>query len=149
VTDEQFWDSVDASGDCWVWTRSDNGHGYGVMESKDGDRMAHRMSWEILVGPIPEGLTLDHLCRNRRCVNPDHLEPVTRGENVLRGVGPAAMHARQTQCVNGHAFTEDNIYHWRGARYCRACRRQMDRDRWPARSKVRSEKNRDARELGT
>lgn len=70
----------------------------------------------------------------------EHLEPVTRGENVLRGVGPAAMHARQTQCVNGHAFTEDNIYPWRGARYCRECRRAADRRRNPVRTKVRAAK---------
>ena len=82
MTDEQFCDSVDASGDCWIWTRSDNGHGYGVMEFKDGDRMAHRMAWEILVGPIPEGLDVLHHCDTPACVRPEHLFLGTDKDNV-------------------------------------------------------------------
>lgn len=88
---ERFWEKVDASGDCWVWVgaRKDNGYGHIFLEKReDGSSktgLAHRVSWELLVGEIPEGLDLDHLCRNRACVKPDHLEPVTRSINLRRG----------------------------------------------------------------
>jgi hypothetical protein len=85
-------------------------------------RQAHRFAWELLRGAIPDGLTLDHLCRNRRCVNPDHLEPVTAVENTMRGQAPHAINARKTHCLRGHAFDEENTYvRSDGARICRAC----------------------------
>ena len=83
---------------------------------------AHRVSYQLVVGEIPEGLTLDHLCRNPSCVNPDHLEPVTTKENILRGVSKIAQQARQTHCKRGHPFDEENTMIVRGsARQCRAC----------------------------
>ena len=90
---------------------------------------AHRVVYEILVGPIPVGLELDHLCRNRACVNPDHLEPVTTRTNLLRGYSPWACRARQTHCKRGHEFTPENTYGTGdGRRYCRTCRRAHHRE---------------------
>jgi hypothetical protein len=87
--DDRFWDNVDIADDCWEWQRSCRTSGYGQYSTwKDGKRvknwLAHRYAYEQVVGPIPEGLEIDHLCRNRRCVNPDHLEPVTRSVNQQR-----------------------------------------------------------------
>lgn len=89
--EERFWAKVDRSGDCWRWTGAlaRGGYGFAVVGSRDDPqryRNAHRFAYELSVGPIPEGLELDHLCRNRRCVNPAHLEPVTHSENMRRGV---------------------------------------------------------------
>jgi hypothetical protein len=118
---------VDKTQDCWNWTGAlDNGYGR-FQGGPRGSKVhrAHRLAYELLVGPIPEGLVLDHLCRNRRCVNPDHLEPVTNRINVLRGEGWAASRARQTHCIHGHEFTPANTYvdPKRGTRGCRECRR--------------------------
>lgn len=92
-----------------------------------GPRFAHRLAYEFSKGLIPEGKTLDHLCRVRHCVNPDHLEPVSRGENVLRGVSPSAINARKTHCSKGHDYNEENTkYLRRGNRRCRICHRQSE-----------------------
>jgi hypothetical protein len=116
-------------GECWPWLGQKDEKGYGqVRESNRRSRslMAHRVVYELLVGLIPEGLTLDHLCRVRHCVNPAHLEPVTNRENILRGDGPAARHARQTHCKYGHPFDEQNTLHRRNGRgrSCRTCQRE-------------------------
>lgn len=84
--------------------------------------MAHKWAYESIVGPVPEGMELDHLCRNRACVNPAHLEAVSRRVNQLRGLSISAKNARKTHCVHGHPLTGENVYEWRGSRYCRACR---------------------------
>lgn len=138
---ERFWEKVDRRGDddCWLWTGAiDNGYGIFSVEWTASNWTAHRYAYTLLVGPIPEGLTLDHLCRVRNCVNPRHLEPVTSGENVLRGESLSAQNARKTHCLRGHPFTEENtyrdIYRGRERRRCRACARERDRARRPRRS---------------
>ena len=113
---------------CWIWTGATNGIGYGHVRQRRADGTwgqgyAHRVVYETLVGPIPDGAVLDHLCRTPSCVNPDHLEPVTQGENLARGATFNARHIAQEACVNGHPFDDANTYLWRGSRYCRACRR--------------------------
>lgn len=119
---ERFWSKVDKSGDCWEWIASRQ-FGYGRFRFNGGPVGAHRVAWLLLRGAIPAGMTLDHLCRNRGCVNPDHLEVVTRGENVLRGEGVTAREARQTTCVNGHVLAPPNIYRCNGkGRICRTCK---------------------------
>lgn len=106
---------------CWVWQGSMYPNGYGRYYIEGIERLTHRWMYEQLVGPIPDGLTLDHLCRVRACVNPAHLEPVTQRENILRGTGPSAIQSRQTHCIRGHEFTPENTHVYRGARGCRIC----------------------------
>lgn len=102
---------------CIVW-RGPLRNGYGVLLGMN----AHRLAYIHNVGPIPEGLVLDHLCRNRACVNHLHLEPVTQRENVMRGVNVTALNARKTHCVNGHEFTSENTWLENGSkRRCRRC----------------------------
>lgn len=98
---------ISATG-CWIWTGSTS-CGYGQIQIDRRNYRAHRVGYELLIGPIPEGLQIDHLCRVRRCWNPDHLEPVTIRENVLRGEGITARAARQTHCIHGHELTPENI----------------------------------------
>lgn len=123
---DRFWSKVDADGDCWEWTASVNvRHGYGQFHWKGRPHRAHVLAWESLVGPVAEGHELDHRCRNRRCVNPDHLEPVTRRVNTLRSpTAPTAINARKTHCIRGHALRGTNLYvRPNGHRNCRSCRR--------------------------
>lgn len=109
---------------CWLWRGSLVVNGYGRMRphGKANHVNAHRISYELYVGRIPEGLTLDHLCRVRACVNPSHLEPVTKSVNTLRGYGAAAKNARKIQCNRGHKYTSKNTYlRSSGHRICRRC----------------------------
>ena len=107
---------------CWIWTGIINGYGYGQVIDHGRRPMAHRKMYETLVGPIPEGLTLDHLCRVHACVNPGHLEPVTIRENTLRGNTTPAANAAKTHCLRGHPLAGDNLYRTPdGRRQCRAC----------------------------
>lgn len=111
---------------CMLWLGGLNGVGYGQFYGTGGERIyAHRWSYEHHVGPIPEGLVLDHLCRVRNCVNPDHLEPVTHAENILRGEGPSARHAQKSHCPAGHLYAGRNLYvhPTKGYRTCRECGR--------------------------
>lgn len=129
--EERFWAKVDRRGptDCWVWTGAKS-NGYGQLRNMGKLVQAHRFAYEVEVGPIPDGFELDHLCRNRACVNPAHLEPVDHRTNVLRGVGPSAVHAQKTSCVHGHPFDEANTrLRPNGKRECRACHRTQERDR--------------------
>lgn len=126
---------------CIEWTGGLNGSGYGQFSDlrtsnrKEGKVYAHRWSYEYFIGPIPDGLHLDHLCRNRKCVNPTHLEPVTAKENILRGVGTSALHAVKTHCPAGHPYSGENLYIHpaRGYRVCRACGRERARLRYQPR----------------
>lgn len=97
---------------------------------------AHVFMFEVLIGPIPMGLELDHLCRNRSCVNPAHLEPVTHRENCVRGVGFVSRKASQTTCMRGHELAGGNLYSWRGHRYCKKCRAMQQARRREAQSLV-------------
>jgi len=120
---ERFWKKVEKTDSCWNWTAYTI-RGYGQFRYDGKGVYAHRFSYELLKGKIPDGLTLDHLCRNRKCVNPDHLEPVTNKENILRGEGITAKSARQTHCKNGHEFTLENTIRRKDQpnnRICKIC----------------------------
>lgn len=110
--------------DCWLWLGQVNNKGYGLF-SLDGTKIgAHSASYRLHVGPVPDGLELDHLCRNPLCVRPSHLEPVTHAENQRR-MGDARSH-----CIHGHPYTSDNTYRTPdGRKRCRACARERDRAR--------------------
>jgi hypothetical protein len=125
---ERFWSKVqvDQVTGCWVWTRAKGGGGYGAYQLGRGIGMrgAHIVAYCALVGPVPNGLQLDHLCRNRPCCNPMHLEPVTGRENIIRGVGPGLARERLTrnECPNDHPYVDGS--YWidsRGKRRCRKC----------------------------
>ena len=130
--EQRFWPKVNKNGPlfngipCWLWTAHCMVFGYGVFWVH-GPYAAHRFAYELHYGTIPQGLTIDHLCRVRHCVNPAHLEAVTRGENVLRGVGFSATNARVTHCPQGHPYDEANTRIERTKtgtmRRCKICRR--------------------------
>lgn len=134
---ERFWAKVDRSGGpdaCWPWMAGRFSSGYGVFVFNRKSVPAHRWAYESEIGPIPEGLELDHLCRNRACQNARHLEPVTHAENVRRGEGLAAQNARKTHCLRGHEFTAENTYLRSGGnRQCRDCKQAHQRARGRAR----------------
>ncbi|WP_280332887.1 HNH endonuclease signature motif containing protein [Nocardia wallacei] len=125
---------IDADG-CWIWQLYRNGQGYGWITVRDVNRPAHRVAYETFVGPIPDGLELDHLCRVRACVNPAHLEPVTHAENMRRGMAPGVVARRTGVCQRGHALTGYNVMQRSdGHVQCRECHRAARR-RYKARTK--------------
>jgi hypothetical protein len=122
-----------SQGECWLWMGGRTPKGYGCFY-RTGDRqgMAHRAAYELLVGPIPDRLVIDHLCGNPTCVNPAHLEPVTNSENLRRGdLSRNNGAALRTACPQGHAYDEANTYRdKRGRRTCKTCRRAAGREYW-------------------
>lgn len=131
----RFWSFVEKTDDCWRWTGAPTTFGYGKLKFKNAPLAAHRVAYELLVGPIPEGMSLDHLCHtrdltcpggkkcpHRLCVNPEHLEPVSGRENRMRGRSFAPVNAAKTECIHGHPFDAANTYiTTKGTRVCRAC----------------------------
>lgn len=129
---------VEVTDGCWYWKGPTSGGGYGKISVNREGRVVHRVCYELLVGPIPENLVLDHICRVKHCVNPSHLRAVdSRTNSVENSVSPMAVNAAKTHCVNGHELSGDNVKHESGVykgwaytrRHCLACRRLADRKR--------------------
>lgn len=116
---------------CWVWSGSCSCDGYGRVKVNREVLLAHRAVYELLIGPIPPAMTLDHLCRVRCCVNPAHLEPVSAKENFSRGFAPAAVNSRKTHCIRGHELAGENLIFYmcsgKARRRCRICHRELCR----------------------
>ncbi len=127
--EDRLWEKVDRKTDaeCWRWLASLNKAGYGQFNIDNKMKRSHRVTYELLRGPIPEGLVLDHLCRNRWCVNPWHMEAITNVENVRRG----AHFWDPEKCPRGHEYTDENTASDRhGYRVCLTCRRMLARERY-------------------
>lgn len=147
-TIDRFNDRVKKTSGCWVWVGGKRGAGYGAFWDDGVNWLAHRWAYEHFVGAVPGGLTLDHLCRNTMCVNPEHLEPVTPRMNTLRGIGLAAVNAKKTHCKRGHEFTPGNTRsrvngEGRPGRYCKECERQRDKRRRAMAAQFRKEQGGD------
>lgn len=127
---ERFWGQVDTSGVCWTWRGTTGDKGYGRFWRNGSNALAHRVAWELAHGtPSPDGMQLDHLCRNPSCVRPSHLQPVTCRENLHRSPDTqAAINAAKTHCPQGHPYSGDNVRHRKGGgRSCRTCAREYAR----------------------
>ena len=127
---ERFWPKVDRKGDdeCWPWLAGISPNGYGRFHVVDPQpQYAHRFAYELLVGPIPKGLTIDHLCKNKRCVNPAHMEPVTAAENTRRNDAPMHVLHRADRCQRGHDLSEVGYVRPDGkGRICRVCQKNRE-----------------------
>lgn len=122
---ERIWRSIEYTDTCWLWKLSRNPLGYGKIKFENRSQPAHRVVYELAVGPIPDGLELDHLCRVRHCVNPAHLEPVTPLENMRRSLNPNMRAHLADTCVQGHPVSDENTYRnpRNGKKQCRICLR--------------------------
>lgn len=133
--EERFWQMAipgDSPDDCWGWRGKLHHLGYAHLAVDGAQRPAHRFSYEMVHGPVPPELHIDHLCRNRGCTNPAHLEAVPPRVNILRGIGRGALNAIKTHCPQGHPYDEMNTYTLPSrpnARYCRACATQRKLER--------------------
>ena len=126
----RFWSKVLRTPSCWLWLGGRTKRGYGAYFNDNTQMLAYRFAFIVSRGSVPEGMVLDHLCRVKHCVNPDHLEAVTQRVNVLRGDAPAAINARRTHCSEGHELSDANTYESsrrRGWRICRPCARRRAR----------------------
>jgi hypothetical protein len=136
----RLWARVEKTETCWLWTGCRNKAGYGRI-GVEGRRvkLAHRVSYELAKGPIPPGLVLDHLCRVPQCVRPEHLEAVPQSVNNSRGYSFAAVKARQTHCLRGHALSGANVYRYRHStsRNCRKCHSIVQSARQMAQRRIR------------
>lgn len=129
--EERFLEKIEiAPTGCWIWTAATNRHGYGMFNPGRSTgrrwRAAHIWAYEHFIGTVPDGLELDHLCRNPRCANPNHLEPVSHAVNIRRGITVQRNRERfaaQTHCKNGHPFSGENLLMSGGIRICRTCKR--------------------------
>lgn len=116
---------------CWQWLAGKTSAGYGVFYVEKHPVYSHRLAWTLANGEVPAGMVIDHLCRNRACCNVSHMEAVSRGENVLRGIGVSAFHKTKTHCKNGHEFTTANTRLARHGknRQCKQCERDRYHNR--------------------
>jgi hypothetical protein len=119
---QRLFTRVEFTESCWLWRGSVSGDGYGGIRVSGRNQRVHRVAYELLVAPVPDGLVLDHLCRVRNCVRPDHLEPVTGRVNTLRGETITAKALAATHCPQGHPYAGENLLArrkgWRGCRQC-------------------------------
>jgi HNH endonuclease len=130
ITVDKFWSLVQKNERCWLWNGAMHNNGYGRV----GQMYAHRYAYRLLVGDIPSGREIDHLCGNRRCVNPAHLEPVSHHENLLRGNSFSGVESRKTHCPAGHPYDLLNTYISKaGSRHCRTCHRNRAQQQSQAR----------------
>lgn len=129
---QRFWSNIVITDGCWLWKGYINKDGYGRFKIKNRHYMVHRFSYERYKEEIPEGLEIDHLCRHRNCVNPEHLEAVTHLENIRRGdlSYNGALNRNKVYCLHGHEFNEVNTYYRpNGKRNCRECHKLLERYR--------------------
>lgn len=138
---ERFWDKVDMTYSCWLW-RGWTRNGYGQFRFDGKDIPAHKFAYELFQGKVPEGLILDHLCRNPSCVNPAHLDPTTNKDNIMRGNSLPAKNSKKTHCNKGHEYTEANTYYHpkEKSRECCICKK-LGNDKHNAIAKHNREKS--------
>ncbi len=114
---------------CWLYTGSFYGNGYGRIYDEQKEKLAHRIAYEVFVGPIPDGMVVDHMCRNKLCLNPKHLDAVTQGENAMRGIWEMSGTSRKDCCSRGHEYSGDNVRITPlGVRKCMICKRRNEKE---------------------